>query len=160
MWERGPGHGDARSERRSLTDAAGVLATNILLENTEFNRRLIKAWMDAATSRPLLFCESAPQEQAMFTLVAQHFNVTMVNACPYMRDVGYNKCQDRTKSAKWFLETLTSGAYEVLLPEELDSGLVAGYDALHEAWRALMMEKGKSRDAPAVEASVDKWARG
>ena len=76
----------------------------------------------------------------------------MVNACPYMRDEGYNKCQDRTKSAKWFLETITRGAFEVVRPDELDSGLVADYAALHALW-------AEETSAPNCSAAITGRAR-
>jgi len=123
---------DATSRRPHLMNA------NILLENTPVNRALIWAWLDAAVTQPDGFCASGPQEQAVFTLVVHAHRVPLINACPYIRLTGWNRCQDLTKSATWFLQTLSSGAYEVVEPSELDTDgeLVREHQRLHQTWLA------------------------
>lgn len=114
-----------------------MMNANILIENNDESRRIIRAWMDAAVSKPDTFCSSGPQEQAVFTLMVQAAKVPLVNACPYLRLRGWNTCQDLTKSSRWFLQMLSSGAFEVVEPDELDSQLVADHKRLHESWQAL-----------------------
>jgi len=113
-----------------------MMNANILLQNNELNRRLMRAWMDKAVSRPDAFCSSGPQEQAVFSILVQSANVPLVNACPYLRLKGWNACQDLTKSASWFLRMLASGAFEVVASGELDGGLVAAHRELHHRWAA------------------------
>lgn len=113
-----------------------IMNANILLENNVESRRVIGAWLDAAVTKPDVFCSSGPQEQAVFTLMAQAARVPMVNACPYLRLKGWNTCQDLTKSSTWFLKMLASGAFEVVAADELDAELVADHQLLHTRWQA------------------------
>ena len=113
-----------------------MMNANILVENSHRNRRVIRAWIEAAVSQPDVFCSSGPQEQAVFTLLVQNESVPLVNACPYLRLKGWNTCQDLTKSSNWFLEMLSSGAFEIVEPTELDAELVADHKALHDRWQA------------------------
>ena len=96
----------------------------------------------------------------MFTLIAQAFpwadQVQYVNACPYMRLKGWNTCQDLTKSSKWFLEMLSTGAFEIVNPGELDAELVADHKRLHMEWQA---KAGKTvRVHPSIMTSEEQRA--
>ena len=113
-----------------------IMNANILIENNAESRKVIRAWLAAAVDQPDTFCSSGPQEQAVFTLMVQAAKVPLVNACPYLRLKGWNTCQDLTKSSRWFLEMLTSGAFEVVAPDELDTELVADHKQLHTRWQA------------------------
>lgn len=123
------GSGSAAIE--AMSRRPHIMNANILLENTSFNRKLIRTWMAAAVRKPGAFCGSSVQEQSVFSIVVMGARLPMVNACPYLRLEGFNKCQDVTKSSRWFLETLASGAFEVITPNEIDEELIPGYEALH-----------------------------
>lgn len=118
-----------------------IMNANILLENTPFNRRLMQTWMEAAVTKPDEFCASSVQEQSVFSILIMGAKLPLVNACPYMRIDGFNRCQDTTKSSRWFLETLSNGAFEVATPAEIDEELVPAYQDLHaRAQRGLLAD--------------------
>ena len=119
-----------------------IMNANILLENNAFNRELMRRWVRMAVEKPDLFCDSITQEQGIFTLLIMGARLPMVNACPYMRIDGFNKCQDVTKSSRWFLETLGRGAFEVATADEIDGDLVPGHTRLQEMWH-----RGETADA-------------
>ena len=108
-----------------------VMNANILLENNAFNRRLMRSWIKMATSKPDTFCASSTQEQGVFSILTMSARVPMVNACPYMRLEGFNKCQDVTKSSRWFLETLSSGAFEIITPSEIEDEVRQAFSTCH-----------------------------
>ena len=98
-----------------------VLNSNVLLEHTDENRRLVQRWIELAISKPDGFCSSHTNDQAIFSLLVRNFSLPLINPCIYLTMGGYRACQQHTKNTRTFLELLTVGAYEVLLPSEYDT---------------------------------------
>ena len=62
-------------------DEPHAMTTNLLLRNTEHGRRLMRDWLDMAVREPRGFCDSHPQDQTAWTILARARKLPLVDAC-------------------------------------------------------------------------------
>ena len=97
-----------------------ILNSNILLENTHDNRLLVWDWLHMAVRRPEGFCWSHPQDQSAWTILVLNRSLPLVNVCPYRHGKGAVTCVNKQKNTNELIDTLQRGAFEVVLPDEVD----------------------------------------
>ena len=86
--------GDDQAAISRMSRRPHIMNANILLENTPFNRELMRAWVQMAVARPAHFCASVTQEQGVFSILVMGAHLPVVNPCPYLRITGFNKCRE------------------------------------------------------------------
>ena len=90
-----------------------VLNSNILLENSAFNRELMREWLRMGVRSPDGWCSSHPQDQATWSLLVQNRSLPLTALAPYMPSDEENPGR-AGKSVNTLLDMLSKGLYAVV----------------------------------------------
>lgn len=105
-----------------------TLATNVLLENNAFNRRLVWDWLAMLIAKPRAFCSSETQDQAALSILAYNRSLPLLDPCDWLRQmrdanasvdrhgIRYSRsepCDQQQKDVRFFLSAITRGVTQL-----------------------------------------------
>jgi hypothetical protein len=92
-----------------------LLASSYLLINSPRNRQFMWDHLAMGLAKPRAFCATHAQEQLALTILSYHWGLQIINANPYLQCTNTSFVASiRAKGAEQFLDSIVSGAYELV----------------------------------------------